>query len=146
MKFMFQTLKLVLPALIPSWRFFDTIAPSPRIEFSLIKNKKTPVRNWKIFRPRPVTISFFNMMTRMVWNPRWNDNLFLVSCAERLMQKPTEHSYQEILNRIQADIKESDGFSFVQFRLIFTHREEEILKESETFLSDIHEIHKGEYL
>ena len=62
------------------------------------------------------------------------------------MQKPTEHSYQEILNRIQADIKESDGFSFVQFRLIFTHREEEILKESETFLSDIHEIHKGEYL
>ena len=28
--------RYVLPALIPSWRFFDYIAPSPRIEFAVV--------------------------------------------------------------------------------------------------------------
>ena len=30
-----NALRLLLPALIPSWRFFDVIAPSPRIEYAL---------------------------------------------------------------------------------------------------------------
>ena len=32
---MLQSLKLVLPVLIPSWQFFNEVAPSPRIEFTL---------------------------------------------------------------------------------------------------------------
>ena len=30
--------KLLLPALIPSWSFFDVIAPSPRIEYALLRS------------------------------------------------------------------------------------------------------------
>ena len=40
---MLQTVKLLLPALIPSWRFFSTIAPSPRIEFALLDANLRPV-------------------------------------------------------------------------------------------------------
>ena len=32
-----QIIRLLLPALIPSWRFFDVVAPSPRIEFVLLE-------------------------------------------------------------------------------------------------------------
>lgn len=28
--------KLLLPALIPSWNFFDVIAPAPRVEYAQI--------------------------------------------------------------------------------------------------------------
>jgi hypothetical protein len=48
---MLQTLKLLLPALIPSWRFFDTIAPSPRIEFTLLKTAQDASGAWREFRP-----------------------------------------------------------------------------------------------
>ena len=33
MRQVFKTLRLLLPVLIPSWRFFSAIAPSPRVEF-----------------------------------------------------------------------------------------------------------------
>ena len=100
---MLQTLKLLLPALIPSWRFFDTIAPSPRIEFALLKTARDASGRWQEFRPRPARLPISTMLKRMFWNPRWNESLFLVSCAERLMESPTEHSSQEILARIEAD-------------------------------------------
>jgi len=37
------------------------------------------------------------MSGRMFWNPSWNESLFLVSCAERLLQNPTPHSEDEIM-------------------------------------------------
>ncbi len=43
---------LLLPALIPSWNFFDVIAPSPRIEAArLASTDAQPV--WREFRSRP---------------------------------------------------------------------------------------------
>ncbi len=67
------------------------------------------------------------MLRRMVWNPVWNEQLFLVSCAERLIANPTQHSIDEINSRIWADIASSTprtpAGSRLQFRLVFVCRE-----------------------
>ncbi len=139
---MLQTLRLLLPALIPSWRFFDEIAPSPRIEFTLLKAAQDNPDRWQEFRPRPVRISIFSMLKRMVWNPNWNEFLFLVSCSERLMENPTEHSAQEILKRVVVDIKRSSIDSvatpYVQFRLVFVSRSGTGLQRNIAFVSSVH--------
>lgn len=139
---MLQTLKLLLPALIPSWRFFDTIAPSPRIEFTLLKTELDASGRWQEFRPRPARLPIGSMLKRLFWNPRWNESLFLVSCAERLMVSPTEHSSQEILNRIEAELQRKSidvsATPYLQFRLVFLSREGAQLQRHITFISPIH--------
>lgn len=139
---MLQTLKLLLPALIPSWRFFDTIAPSPRIEFSLLQTTHDASGSWQEFRPRPARLAISRMLKRMFWNPRWNESLFLVSCAERLMTNPTEHSRQEILKRITAELKrnsiDATRTPYLQFRLVFLSRNGAELQKHITFISPIY--------
>jgi len=139
---MLQTLKLLLPALIPSWRFFDTIGPSPRIEFALLSTAQDAPASWQEFRPRPAMLSMGSMLKRMFWNPRWNESLFLVSCAERLMASPTEHSSQEILNRIEAELERKSidvsATPYLQFRLVFLSREGSQIQKHITFISPIH--------
>ena len=139
---MLHTLKLLLPALIPSWRFFDTIAPSPRIEFALLKTAQEESGNWQEFRPRPARLPISGMLKRLFWNPGWNESLFLVSCAERLMASPTEHSSQEILNRIKAELESKSidvrATPYLQFRLVFLSREGSQLQKQITFISPIH--------
>ncbi|WP_368184420.1 hypothetical protein [Aestuariibius sp. HNIBRBA575] len=119
---------LLLPALIPSWRFFKTVAPSPRVEFRILPaDQSSSNAQWCEFRPRPATLSIWQMLRRMVWNPVWNEQLFLVSCAERLIANPTQHSIDEINSRIWADIASSPprtpAGSRLQFRLVFVCRE-----------------------
>lgn len=122
-----NTLKLLLPALIPSWRFFDQIAPSPRIEYTLLETENSGPCEWREFRPRSAHLSFGGMIKRMFWNPWRNENLFLVSCAERLMANPTAHSETEIQNRIVRDLngskKEGGDRSYLKFRLVFLFRQ-----------------------
>ncbi len=141
-KNMLQTLKLLLPALVPSWRFFDTIAPSPRIEFTLLQTVQGAPDCWQEFRPRPEQLSILSMLKRMFWNPRWNESLFLVSCAERLMENPAEHSNQEILNRIKAELERSSidvlTTPYLQFRLVFWSRHDARLEKHIAFISKVH--------
>ena len=141
---MLQTLKLILPAIIPSWRFFDTIAPSPRIEFALLETLQGSESTipWREFRPRPQSLSISNMLGRMFWNPRWNESLFLVSCAERIMENPTEHSIQEILNRIKNDLqKDSSVYTiitpYLQFRLVFISRQGLEIQREISYISQV---------
>jgi len=139
---MLQTLKLLLPALIPSWRFFDTIGPSPRIEYTLLQTAQDASGRWQEFRPRPARLSTGSMLKRLFWNPGWNESLFLVSCAERLMASPTEHSSQEILTRIEAELERNSidvsATPYLQFRLVFLSREGAQLQRQITFISPIH--------
>lgn len=141
---MLQTLKLLIPALIPSWRFFDEIGPSPRIEFTLLETAEDASGVWREFRPRPARLTFGAMLKHMFWNPRRNESLFLVSCAERLMQNPTEHSRQEILKRIKAELaRESIDVSAtpcLQFRLVFLSREGSEIQKHITYVSPIHPV------
>lgn len=138
---MIQALALLLPALVPSWRFFDVIAPSPRIEFVVLKDAEERAENWREFRPRPAHLSIFDMLKRMVWNPRWNEALFLVSCAERLMKSQSEHSVQEILGRIERDLRgagfDCAGSPYLQFRLVFLYRDGAVIEREVTFVSSV---------
>jgi hypothetical protein len=129
-------LKLLLPALIPSWRFFDTIAPSPRIEYALLHDPHA-VAAWQEFRPRPARLSLGQMLLRIVWNPRWNESLYLVSCAERLMANPTAHSEREIIERIKAEYADA-ARPWLQFRLVFVSRQGECIRKDITFTSPVY--------
>lgn len=143
---MLRTLKLLLPAIIPSWRFFDIIAPSPRIEFTLLTSKNEPSlenREWQEFRVRPARLPFLQMLGHMFWNPQRNETLFIVSCAERLLQQSTQHSEDEILKRIVRDI-ESGALSatmttanHLQFRLLLVERQGSKLQKIVVFHSHI---------
>ena len=121
---MLSTLKLLAPALIPSWNFFDVIAASPRIEYALTESADTPPADWREFRPRPDRVSLAQMAARLVWNPRRNEDLFLVSCAERLLDHPTAHSDAEIARRIAAHLtRTGEGGRYLHYRLILVSRE-----------------------
>lgn len=140
---MLHTLKLLIPALIPSWRFFDAIAPSPRIQFTLLTADDEVPHEWHEFRPRPAHLSFPCMLGRMLWNPQWNETLFVVSCAERLMEYPTRHSEHEILKRIIGDIVREPvnaacaTATHLQFRLLTLERREGGLHEEVTYHSRV---------
>lgn len=135
--FMFRTLGLALPALIPSWNFFDVIAPSPRIEFAHTETEDQSTSLWQPFRPRPQHVSMLTMLRRMVWNPHWNETLYTMSLSERLIANPTDHSEDAILTRIADDIRahapEAEGY--IRFRLVFIYREGDTLDQEILFES-----------
>ena len=127
-----RPLALLVPALIPSWNFFDVIAPSPRIEFArLASPDEAPA--WREFRPRPQHISWPEMARRLFWNPRWNETLFMVSCAERLVDHPTAHSEDEIFRRIAADLAAAAGPPWLAVRLVFLSRESDAVARDVLF-------------
>lgn len=140
-----NTLKLLLPALIPSWNFFDIIAPSPRIEYALLDSKGENASEWQGFRPRPKQLSFIQFLYRLFWNAEWNETLFMVSCAERILQNPTcyQHSENEILNRIIHELMDEDlnksliAATHIQFRLLTIQRQDEQLIHEVNFESRI---------
>ncbi len=132
-------LRLLLPALIPSWNFFDEIAPSPRVEYALTAVRDEEPGAWHEFRPRPAHVSVPTMLARLVWNPRWNQTLFVVSCAERLTDEPTDHSQDEIFRRIAADLaRQADTATlepWLSFRLVFLSREGEAIRSEVLYQS-----------
>ncbi len=133
---MLRTVQLILPALTPSWNFFDVIAPSPRIEYQLLDDAGKPHGDWQAFRPRPDNISLLTMLRRLIWNPHWNESLFLVSCAERLSQDITpEHSEREILTRMKRDLQAKTDAPQFRFRLVFIHREDDTLTQEILYTS-----------
>lgn len=129
---MLHSLKLLLPAIIPSWNFFDIIVPSPRIYFATLSLDKKPITDWQEFRPRPAHVSFIRMLGRMFWNRNWNESLFLMSCAERLIEFPTTHSEDEILKRIAVELADSKEVknTYLQFRLKTIARKDDSLIEN----------------
>ena len=135
---MFQTLKLLLPALIPSWNFFELIAASPRIEYAQLQSRGEAAADWCEFRPRPQRTSFAAMLSRLLWNARWNEALFVVSCAERLLAEPTDHSQDEIFHRIAADLAERQEAlgAWLRFRIVLVNEDEGAIAREVAFVSD----------
>jgi hypothetical protein len=128
-------LQLLLPALVPSWNFFDVIAPSPRVEYALIPSAEASPEAWREFRPRPERLAPTTMVARLLWNPRWNESLFLVSCAERLIDNRTAHSEDEIFKRIAAGLARGGTAleGWLTFRLVFVAREDEAITREMLF-------------
>lgn len=139
--FMRATLALLLPALIPSWAFFRAVDPSPRVEWRVLPTAEVDDQVWQEARPRPAQVTGAHMLRRLFWNPRWNDGLYLVSLAERLSEAPTAHSLAEIHRLLADDIFADKGTlsaGYLQFRLVFTHREDNTLLRQVTYVSDPH--------
>ena len=136
---MLKTFKLLLPALIPAWNFFDWIAPSPRIEYALQNSAGEAPLEWREFRPRPSSISFRAIAARLLFNPRWNESLFLVSCAERIAQAPDDHSADEIFDRIRADLIRTAHApcpeKFLRFRIASVRRRDDAIVREIIFVS-----------
>ncbi len=139
---MFRPLQLLLPALLPSWGFFDYIQPSPRIQFQLLNATGQCVQEWQEFRPRPMHLSFATMLRRMLWNAEWNESLFMMSCAERIVEHHTAHSEQEILHCICRDWQQGRlpgpaSAVRLQFRLLFVRRQQTQLVHEVRFESQL---------
>ena len=140
---MLHLLKLLLPAILPSWNFFDIITPSPRIQFTLLTSEHENPQQWHDFRQRPMHLSFLQMLGRLFWNARWNESMFVVSCAERLLEAPSQHSEDEILTRIITDLNSGCvkplpmNATQVQFRLVVVERHGTRLQQDVCFYSRI---------
>lgn len=138
------TLKLLLPVLIPSWRFFDFITPSPRIEATYLKTRNDTGTDWQELNPRPEHLPFGKMLLRLFYNPQWNETLFLTRCAERLItnDEPAHHQEEIFKHIIAKNDHDLEHFAYMQFRLIFIERHNEALKSHTLFTSPIRRIDK----
>lgn len=138
------TLRLLLPAILPSWRFFEEVAPSPRIEVALIRGPAGAADpadlRWREFRPRPARIGAGAMLRRLLWNPEWNETLFLVSTAERFIAEGEEHRRQELTDRLRFHLNNSAaaagaGALAFRFRLSIVAREGAAIERAVVYVS-----------
>lgn len=129
-----KTFDLLMPVLIPSWRFFMTVGPSPRVEVSI------DGAAWRESHPVPAHVPVQQMISRLFHNPERNTQLYLVALAERLVAVPNgpmgAHSQAE-LKRLIAERHGAEGDA-LQFRLVFVVRDgaeliSETVLESEPF-------------
>jgi hypothetical protein len=133
-------LKLFLPVLFPSWRFFSSIGPSPRIEFSLLQDEKDEPLKWQEFRPKPTKISFVKGLLRLFHNPRWNETLYLNTCAERLFEGYSEMREQEIMWHILTSLSVGEiiadsNVRYVTYRISAVMREGQVISQPITFIA-----------
>lgn len=131
--------KLILPALFPSWRFFDVIGPSPRIELCLFDAPDDEPGDWLACRPRPARLGFWEMVRALFWNPGWNETLYLANCSERIIQGQVEHCSREIRDRLLKDLltdkTREDLPGYFRFRLVFVSRDGEDTRRDVGFVS-----------
>ncbi len=109
---MLRVLSLLLPALIPSWRFFKEVGPSPRIEL------RGAGGIWQDLTPRTGQRSFAQVLLHLLWNPVWNEYLYLVTCSERLAADPSPEAQAAFIARALAFSDVKSG-SWVELRLRF---------------------------
>ncbi len=131
---MLRLVSLLVPAIIPSWRFFDEIRPSPRIEFGVCDGPNGMPETWIPLRPRPQRISLSSIVVRLFLNHDWNESLFMVSCAERLIEEDTQHSRDQIFARIQPLL---DVGQHRRFRLVFVSRDGAELTRDTLYVSPV---------
>lgn len=144
---MLKTLHLILPVLVPSWRFFKSVEPSPRVQWaSQPPGDETPPI-WQDFRPRPPHVTALQMLGRLVWNAAWNDQLFVVSCAERIALNPTDHSIKQIKQRLFDDLSlvACDApDQLIRFQLVFVQRSDAGPISEVLFVSDAFPARRGD--
>lgn len=93
-------LRLILPILCPSWRFFSGVGPSPRVEYGFSPDREPP-QHWLEFRPRPIRVGWRKRVGQLFYNARWNEYLYVISCAEHLLEEATPTRVDEIFLRLR---------------------------------------------
>lgn len=131
-------LRLLLPALIPSWRFFARIGPSPRVEYALLAAAGDPAPVWQEFRPRPPRLAASARLGRLFWNPLGNETLFVLGCAERICDGERGFPEREIRARIARSLRGSEAAeraSWLAFRIVESTRRGERVAREVVFVS-----------
>lgn len=133
-------LKLLLPVIFPSWRFFSSIGPSPRIHYAFLQNEHDEPQEWREFRPRPERVSFMEGLRRLLHNPEWNETLYINTCAERLFEGYSEMREQEIMKRILATVNAEQftiaaNSNYLVYKISAVIREAEIITQPVTFVA-----------
>ncbi len=140
-------LQLLLPALIPSWRFFDRVGPAPAVEFALGRVADEPASEWHEVHPRPTRVSVGLMLTRVFWNPRWNEFLYLTSCAERLLDEPSPNRAAHLWMRVADIVRATHGAAttagdrFLRVRVVEVTRAGDRLVRQVRFVSNAHRLY-----
>lgn len=132
-------LRYLLPALLPSWRFFDAIGPSPRIEYCLLADESTAL-DWQPFRPAPQHLALPQLFLRLFWNPARNESLYLLSSCEKILQRESAQAQQVIAGRIAqalqaGEITAVNSARLFRFRLLEVQREGNDITRQEVFMS-----------
>lgn len=121
---MLRIIHLLLPALIPSWRFFQTIDASPRVQYRVF-DATGLASCWRDFEVKPSRLSMSQYIGRLFWNHRRAQALYVVSLAERLIEAPSPHSVAAIRGRIFRNLlgdKCRSGNDLMQFRVMTVSR------------------------
>lgn len=134
------TLQLILPVFFPSWRFFSGIDPSPRVQYALLASETENPTVWQAFRPLQHRMSIWQAIQRLFWNPKWNETLYINSCAERLFDGYSSMREHEIMRRILAainkgEIQLKDNDRFIVFRILALAHEGQEVIETLVFVS-----------
>jgi hypothetical protein len=140
-------LHYLLPALLPSWRFFDDIGPSPRIEICLLQRAGDTPSYWQPYRPRPQRLTLATQLRSLLWNPRGNEALYLLSSSEKLLQRQSVLAQMEIAHRIAAgfadgEIAVAPQSRFFMFRLLEIERGSDGLQSQVSFESPVFFVHQ----
>jgi len=133
-------LKLLLPILFPSWRFFSSIGPSPRIHYAFLKHEYDHPESWNEFRPKPGRTPFKQSICNLFHNPTWNETLYINTCAERLFEGYSEMREREIMRRLLNSISANEiavkpDAKYVVYRISAIMREGQVVTQQVTFIS-----------
>ena len=127
--------RLILPILIPSWRFFDRVGPAPLIQIcrqNHCHSKKEQVI-WEDIGVYALPV--FNVQSfiqRLFWSPLRNEYLYLVSLSERLICQEEEFAEQQIFHILTRHYPDIDH---LQFRLVFADRDNEVITNHVVYTS-----------
>ena len=132
--------KLLLPIIFPSWRFFSSIGPSPRIEVGFGVDKNSELREWLSFRPLPKRINFTLGIQQLFHNPLWNERLYINTCAEHLFDGYSEFRERDIGQRLVSaalnkEIVFDGEFQYLVFRIRALETDVGQLRDGVVFIS-----------
>jgi hypothetical protein len=133
-------LKLFLPILFPSWRFFSSIGPLPRIEVGFVADRNSEPHMWLPFRPLPKRINFNLGLQQLFHNPLWNERLYINTCAEHLFEGYSEFREREIGQRlVEAALNQEmvvgSEFYYLVFRIRALESEAGQVRDEVVFVS-----------
>ncbi len=108
---MWRVAQLYTPVLFPSWRFFEEIGAGVRVDYQRGNGPWTPAT---VTPPRSKWPSY---LVRLVWNPTWNERLYLVTLAECVLTGTSAKASDDLARRLFALSRGSGPLAF-RIRLI----------------------------
>jgi hypothetical protein len=131
---------LLLPVLFPSWRFFSSIGPSPRILLTFLSDETEIPKTWESFNSRPMRIGVLQSLRNLFCNPKWNEMLYMNTCAEHLVDEYSVMREKEIATRVLASVRRGDIASAVDaqylvFKIDLVTREHQEIVQEAAFIS-----------